>query len=144
MRQGIEEYCKRISKYAKISVEEVPDEKTKEDASEKEDEIVKNKEGEALLSKINERDYCIALAIKGKTYDSVGFSKHLSDLMLKGEGSLCFIIGGSLGLSKAVMDRADETLSFSDFTFPHQLMRMILTEQIYRAFRIMKNEPYHK
>jgi len=143
-KEGVKEYSKRLSKFAQIEIVEVDDEKTKENASEIELNLVKDKEGSKLLAKIAEKDYVIALAIKGKTYDSVAFSNHLSDLLNQGNSTIDFVIGGSVGLSDKVLERADEKLSFSDFTFPHQLMRVVLLEQIFRAFKIAKNEPYHK
>ena len=144
VKEGVKEYCKRLSKFAQIEIIEVDDEKTKENASINEINLVKDKEGKKLLSKIDDKDYVICLAIKGKTYDSVSFSNHLSDLMNTGNSTIDFVIGGSLGLSDEVLNRANEKLSFSDFTFPHQLMRVILLEQIFRAFKIKNNEPYHK
>ncbi|MDO4614135.1 MAG: 23S rRNA (pseudouridine(1915)-N(3))-methyltransferase RlmH [Lachnospiraceae bacterium] len=144
LRDGIAEYLKRLGRYAKVTVHETSDEKTPEEASEAQVRQIKEKEGERLLKFIAEGDYCIAMAIDGKKYDSVGFSEHLESLMNHGESTIDLVIGGSLGLSDAVLKRADEKISFSDLTFPHQLMRLILTEQIYRAFRIMKHEPYHK
>ena len=143
-RDAIDEYVKRLSKYCSVSVTEVPDEKTSENASDTEIDIVKDKEGDKLLKHISERDYVIALAILGKQMDSVAFSKFIEDLGIQGKSSLVFVIGGSLGLSDSVLKRADYQISFSKMTFPHQLMRVILSEQIYRAMRIMKNEPYHK
>ena len=143
-RDAIDEYVKRLSKYCSVSVVEVPDEKTSENASDTEIDIVKDKEGERLLKHINDRDFVIALAILGKQMDSVAFSKYIEDLGIQGKSSLVFVIGGSLGLSDNVLRRADYQISFSKMTFPHQLMRVILSEQIYRAMRIMKNEPYHK
>lgn len=143
-RDAIDEYVKRLSKYCSVSVAEVPDEKTSENASDTEIDIVKDKEGERLLKHINDRDFVIALAILGKQMDSVAFSKYIEDLGIQGKSSLVFVIGGSLGLSDNVLKRADYQISFSKMTFPHQLMRVILSEQIYRAMRIMKNEPYHK
>ncbi|SDH42636.1 23S rRNA (pseudouridine1915-N3)-methyltransferase [Pseudobutyrivibrio sp. 49] len=143
-RDAIDEYVKRLSKYCSVTVTEVPDEKTSENASDTEIDIVKDKEGERILKHINERDYVIALAILGKQMDSVAFSKFIEDLGIQGKSSLVFVIGGSLGLSDNVLKRADYQISFSKMTFPHQLMRVILSEQIYRAMRIMKNEPYHK
>ncbi|SHJ30789.1 23S rRNA (pseudouridine(1915)-N(3))-methyltransferase RlmH [Pseudobutyrivibrio xylanivorans] len=143
-RDAIDEYVKRLSKYCSVTVTEVPDEKTSENASDTEIDIVKDKEGERLLKHINERDYVIALAILGKQMDSVAFSKFIEDLGIQGKSSLVFVIGGSLGLSDNVLKRSDFQISFSKMTFPHQLMRVILSEQIYRAMRIMKNEPYHK
>ncbi len=143
-RDAIDEYVKRLSKYCSVTVTEVPDEKTSENSSDTEIDIVKDKEGERLLKHINERDYVIALAILGKQMDSVAFSKFIEDLGIQGKSSLVFVIGGSLGLSDNVLKRSDFQISFSKMTFPHQLMRVILSEQIYRAMRIMKNEPYHK
>lgn len=143
-KEGVKEYKKRLSKFTQIEIIEVDDEKTKENASKTELNLLKDKEGEKLLAKISDKDYVIALAINGKTYDSVAFSNHLSDLMNTGNSTIDFVIGGSVGLSDKVLRRANEKLSFSDFTFPHQLMRVILLEQIFRAFKIAKNEPYHK
>lgn len=142
--QAVCEYAKRLSRYAKLDIIEVPDEKTPENASDHETELILLKEGQKLLKKIGDHDHCIAMAINGTAYDSEEFSEHLDSLMLNGAGTIDFIIGGSLGLSPEVLKRADETVSFSRLTFPHQLMRVILLEQIYRAFRIMKHEPYHK
>jgi 23S rRNA (pseudouridine1915-N3)-methyltransferase len=143
-RDAIDEYVKRLSKYCSVSVVEVPDEKTSENASDNEIAIVKDKEGERLLKHISDRDYVIALAILGKQMDSVVFSRFIEDLGIQGKSSLIFVIGGSLGLSDTILKRSDFQISFSKMTFPHQLMRVILSEQIYRAMRIMKNEPYHK
>lgn len=143
-RDAIDEYLKRLSKYASVTVVEVADEKTSENASDTEIDIVKEKEGERLLKHINERDFVIALAILGKQMDSVAFSKYIEDLGISGKSTIDFVIGGSLGLSDAVLKRSDFQISFSKMTFPHQLMRVVLLEQIYRGMRIMKNEPYHK
>lgn len=138
------EYLKRLSRYCKVTVSECSDEKTPDGASADEEKLIRKKEGERILSHISDSDHCIALAIQGKSFSSEEFSAHLSELMLRGKSSIAFIIGGSLGLSDEVLQRADEHLSFSMFTFPHQLMRIILLEQVYRSFRIMNNEPYHK
>ncbi len=143
-RDAIDEYLKRLSKYASVTVVEVADEKTSENASDTEIDIVKEKEGERLLKHINERDFVIALAILGKQMDSVAFSKYIEDLGISGKSTIDFVIGGSLGLSDTVLKRSDFQISFSKMTFPHQLMRVVLLEQIYRGMRIMKNEPYHK
>ncbi len=143
-RDAVAEYQKRLSRYVKIQVVECADEKTPEDASPAEKTRIINREGERILSKIRERDHVIALAIKGKSLTSEEFSEMIGRCMLDGTGTIDFIIGGSLGLSEAVLRRADLSLSFSAFTFPHQLMRVILAEQIYRAFRILCGEPYHK
>ena len=126
MRDAVNEYTKRLSRYVKLEVIEVADEKTPDHASLKEEELIREKEGERLLRHIKGDDHVIALAI------------------MSGKGPVEFVIGGSLGLSEQVLGRADEELSFSKMTFPHQLMRVILLEQIYRAYRIIRGEPYHK
>lgn len=143
-REGIAEYTKRLSGYCHVEFVEVADEKTPEGASAHEEDLIREKEGKRLLSKIPENDYVIALAIDGKSFSSEEFASHMAHLMTGGKSHLVFVIGGSLGLSPEVLRRADEKLSFSRFTFPHQLMRLILSEQIYRSFRIMNHEPYHK
>ena len=142
--QAIEEYSKRLSKYCKLEIKEAADEKTPDSASDTFNRMIKEKEGDRLLSFIKDDSYVIALAIDGKMLDSVELSEKIDNLMLSGKSDIVFVIGGSLGLDKRVLDRADYKLSFSKMTFPHQLMRVILLEQIYRSFRIMKNEPYHK
>lgn len=139
-----QEYLKRLSRYAKTEVIEVADEKTKEDASDAEDLLVKETEGKRILSKIPEGSYVIVTAILGEKFDSPKMAAKISRIMSNGHSSICFVIGGSLGLSDEVMRRADEKWSFSDLTFPHQMMRVILLEQIYRSFRILNHEPYHK
>lgn len=141
---AIEEYAKRLSRYCKLEIVELADEKTKENASEHENELVKVKEGERILAAIREDMYVTALAIEGKMLDSVEFSQKIEQLGVTGTSNIAFVIGGSLGLDKRVLDRADYKLSFSKMTFPHQLMRVVLLEQIYRGYRIMKGEPYHK
>lgn len=143
-RDAVAEYQKRLSRYCKLDLIEVADEKTPDRASETEENLIKQKEAERVLKYVRENAYCIALAIDGKKYDSVALSGHLEGLALSGKSSLVFVIGGSLGLHEEVLKRADETLSFSDMTFPHQLMRVILLEQLYRCFRIRNHEPYHK
>ena len=140
----IREYSKRLSKYCKLEIKEAADEKTPDSASDTVNRMIKEKEGDRLLSFIKDDSYVIALAIDGKMLDSVELSEKIDNLMLSGKSDIVFVIGGSLGLDKRVLDRADYKLSFSKMTFPHQLMRVILLEQIYRSFRIMKNEPYHK
>lgn len=144
LKAGIEEYLKRLSGYAKVEVIEVADEKAPEVLSLVEMEQVKQKEGEKLLAKISPDTYVIALAIDGKMKSSEELADSLDKLATYGKSKIAFMIGGSLGLSNEVLKRADEKLSFSKMTFPHQLMRLILVEQIYRAFRINRNEPYHK
>lgn len=143
-RDAIGEYQKRLSRYCKLEIVEVTDEKTPDGASETVENQIKEKEGNRILSKIREEDYVIALAIDGKMQDSVELSKNIQQLGVRGKSSIVFVIGGSLGLSKDVLKRADEKLSFSKMTFPHQLMRVILLEQVYRSYRIMNGEPYHK
>ena len=143
-RDALAEYTKRLSRYCSLSITEVADEKTKEQASDVECAIIKDREGERILKSIREDGYVIALAIDGKNLDSVELSKKIENLALTGKSNLYFVIGGSLGLSDEVMKRADYKLSFSRMTFPHQLMRVILLEQIYRSYRIINHEPYHK
>lgn len=144
LRDGISEYTKRLSRYCKLDIIEVADEKTPDRASAAEELQIKNTEGERLLKYVKDSDYVITLAIDGTMLDSVELSQKLENLGIQGESSIVLVIGGSLGLSDAVLKRADYKLSFSKMTFPHQLMRMILLEQIYRAYRIMNKEPYHK
>ena len=141
---AISEYRKRLSKYCSLEIIQVTDEKTPDGASEVLSEQIREKEGERLLSKIKETSFVITLEIEGNMLDSVELAKMLEEKMVQGESHLIFVIGGSLGLSKAVRNRADSSLSFSKMTFPHQLMRVILLEQLYRSFRIIKGEPYHK
>ena len=136
-RDAIGEYQKRLSRYCKLEIVEVTDEKTPDGASETVENQIKEKEGNRILSKIREEDYVIALAIDGKMQDSVELSKNIQQLGVRGKSSIVFVIGGSLGLSKEVLKRADEKLSFSNMTFPHQFMRVILLEQVYRSYRIM-------
>ncbi len=144
LRDAIAEYSKRLTRYCKLEIQEVPDEKTPDGASEAEELRVKEIEGKRLLACIRDTDYVIALAIDGQMPDSIGLARKIERLGIQGQSSFCFVIGGSLGLSDDVMNRADEKISFSRLTFPHQLMRVILLEQIYRSFRIIHGEPYHK
>ena len=144
LRDGIAEYAKRLGRYCRLEIIEVADEKTPEQASEAMERQIKDTEGKRLLRYIKDGDYVTALAIDGKMLDSVELSQRLDALALQGNSSLVFVIGGSLGLSGEVLKRADYRLSFSKMTFPHQLMRVILLEQIYRGFRIINGEPYHK
>ncbi|CAM3626320.1 23S rRNA (pseudouridine(1915)-N(3))-methyltransferase RlmH [Cytobacillus oceanisediminis] len=144
LKQGIDEYLKRLSAYAKMEMIEVPDEKAPEELSETEMIQVKQKEGERILSKIHPDAHVIALAIEGKMKSSEELADSLDKLATYGKSKVAFVIGGSLGLSQEVLQRADEKLSFSKMTFPHQLMKLILLEQVYRAFRINRGEPYHK
>lgn len=144
LKQGIDEYLKRLTSYAKVEVIEVSDEKAPEELSETEMEQVKQKEGERILAKIGDDVHVIALAINGKMRSSEELADTLDKLATYGKSKIAFVIGGSLGLSDLVLTRANEKLSFSKMTFPHQLMRLILVEQIYRTFRINRGEPYHK
>ena len=142
--EGINEFSKRLSRYAKLKIIEVADERAPENLSEKEMELVMEKEGDRIISKIPQNSYIISLEIEGKQISSEIMSKRIEDLMISGINDITFIIGGSLGLSAQVRKMSNYKLSFSKMTFPHQLMRLILLEQIYRSFRIIKNEPYHK
>lgn len=143
-RDAIDEFSKRLSRYCKLEIIEVSDEKTEEQASDNEIRMVKEKEGERLLKNIKEDAFVITLCIDGKQLDSEELSEKIEILGIQGTSHIYFVIGGSLGLADAVIKRADFKLSFSKMTFPHQLMRVILLEQIYRSYRIMNNEPYHK
>ena len=140
LRDAIQEYAKRLSAYCDLSIIEVADEKTPEHASETVETRIKETEGQRILAKISDRSYVVALAIEGDMLSSEGLAERVQELMLRGRSDISFIIGGSLGLSPAVLRRADMKLSFS----PHQLMRVILLEQVYRAFKINAHEPYHK
>lgn len=144
LKQGIEEYLKRLRNYAKVDIVEVPDEKAPEKLSAAEMEQVKEKEGQRILGKIGEYEVVYALAINGKQYSSEQFAAEIDQLAIHGNSQITFVIGGSLGLSQSVLKRTNYQLSFGKLTYPHQLMRLILVEQIYRAFRIIKGEPYHK
>lgn len=144
LRDAIDEYSKRLSKYCRLEIIEVSDEKTPDNASEKEELQIKEKEGIQILSKIKDNAYVIAMDLKGKNLSSEEFSSFIDNCGIQGNSNLVFVIGGSLGLSKDVLNRANYKLCFSKMTFPHQLFRVMLLEQIYRGFRIMKGEPYHK
>jgi 23S rRNA (pseudouridine1915-N3)-methyltransferase len=144
LKEAIQEYSTRLTKYCKLDIIEVPDEKAPENMSAAEEGIVKFKEGQTILKNIKDDTYVIALAIQGKQLSSEKFAELISGLGLRGKSNIAFVIGGSLGLSEEVLKRADYHLSFSAMTFPHQVMRVILLEQVYRGFRIIKGEPYHK
>ncbi len=143
-RKAVLEYAKRLGRYCKLDVIETADEPAPDSISPAMEKQIKDKEGERLLKHIRLDMYVIALAIEGTGMDSGQLSRTIEQLGISGKSSIAFVIGGSLGLSPAVMKRADESVSFSRMTFPHQLMRVILLEQVYRGFRIMKGEPYHK
>ena len=144
LKQGIAEYAKRLSKFCKFQIIEVPDEKAPESLSDAQMEMVKEKEGERILAKIKDREYVFTLEIKGKERSSEELAEEIAKLTTYGHSDITFVIGGSLGLSPAVMKRADTAISFGRFTLPHQLMRLVLTEHIYRAFMIHSGSPYHK
>ena len=144
LKLGIDEFKKRLSKYCKLDVIELDDEKAPENLSDKEMLMIKDKEGKKIISKVKAHSYVIALAIDGKNLSSEELADTMSKLAVRGSSHITFIIGGSLGLSDEVLSRADYKLSFSKMTFPHQLMRLILLEQVYRAYRINNGEPYHK
>ena len=143
-RQAVDEFRKRLSRYCKLEIIEVADEKTPDRASKAQESQILEKEGQQLLKYIREDAFVCVLAIEGKMLDSVQFSDKIEQLGIQGVSQIQFVIGGSLGLCEAILNRADFKLSFSKMTFPHQLMRVILLEQIYRGYRIMMKEPYHK
>ena len=144
LKLGIDEFKKRLSKYCKLEIIELEDEKAPENLSDKEMLMIKEKEGKKILSKIKDNSFVIALAIDGKNLSSEELAETINKLGVRGISNITFVIGGSLGLSDEVLSRADYKLSFSKMTFPHQLMRLILLEQVYRAYRINNGEPYHK
>ncbi|MFA1819733.1 23S rRNA (pseudouridine(1915)-N(3))-methyltransferase RlmH [Virgibacillus oceani] len=144
LKQGIQEYLKRLSNYAKVNIIELADEKAPESMSEAEMEAVKQKEGARILSNVSQDTYVITLEINGKMLSSEQLAAKMNELATYGKSKVVFVIGGSLGISAEVQKRSDLALSFSKMTFPHQLMRLVLLEQIYRGFRIIRNEPYHK
>lgn len=143
-RDAIEEYKKRLSRYCKLSIIEVPDEKTPDNASALQEMQIKKKEGERILAKLADSAYTIVLAIDGKNLDSISLAQKMDGLGVAGESHIQFVIGGSLGLAEEVLQKADYKLSFGAMTYPHQLMRVILLEQVYRCYRIIHKEPYHK
>lgn len=144
IKEGIAEFSKRLSSYCKLTIVELEDEKAPESLSEKEMLQVKDKEGERILSSLPKNTYVIALAIQGKNLSSEEMADHIAGLGVMGKSDISFIIGGSLGLSEKVLQKAELKLSFSRMTFPHQLMRLILLEQIYRSYRIIHRQTYHK
>ena len=141
---AIEEYVKRLSRYCKLELVEVTDEKTPDQASGAQENQIKNLEGDRILKYVKEGTYLIALAIEGKMLSSIELAEKIEQLGVNGSSHITLVIGGSLGLSREVLNRADNHLSFSRMTFPHQMMKVILLEQIYRAYRINTNQPYHK
>lgn len=143
-KDAVEEYSKRISRFAKVQITEVKESRISDNPSPAEEDRVRKEEGEEILRKIKPGDFCITLEIKGKMLDSEQLADKISDICLSGRSTIDFVIGGSIGISPEVSSRADFKLSFSKMTFPHQMMRVILLEQIYRAFKINNNETYHK
>lgn len=141
---AIAEYSKRLSRYCRLDIVQVADEKTPDSASQLQEQQIKDKEGERILAQIRDSSYVAALAIEGEMLSSEQLAEKIDRLGVGGQSHIVFVIGGSLGLSEAVLRRADYKLSFSKMTFPHQLMRVILLEQIYRSYRIIHGEPYHK
>ncbi len=144
IKLGVDEFKKRLQPYSKLSFHALREEHVQDTMSEAEIEQVKEKEGEKILQRLKENSYIIALDVQGKQLSSEQFAQRLKDISFQGKNSVSFIIGGANGLSKEVLAKADERLSFSAMTFPHQLMQLILLEQLYRAFKIQRNEPYHK
>ena len=144
LKDAVTEYSKRLSRYCKLEIIEVADEKTPDQASEAVEDAIRKKEGERLLKHIRDDMYVITLEIIGKMLTSEEFADKLKTLGVQGKSSIAFVIGGSIGLGKEVLKRSDYALSFSKMTFPHQLMRVVLLEQVYRGYRIMNGAPYHK
>ena len=144
LKDGIAEYVKRLNRFCKMEMIELADEKTPDKASDLENQQILEKEGNKILAKINEREFVIALAIEGNQFPSEKFSQLMMDTTVHGFSDITFVIGGSLGLSPAVKKRANLLMSFGKLTLPHQLMRLVLIEQIYRAFMIQQGSPYHK
>ena len=144
LTEAIREYEKRLGRYCRLEITELADEKTPDGASPAEEAAIREREGERILAKLRPDAYVIALAIKGQMLDSEELAGMIEKLGVKGISQIAFVIGGSLGLSDSVLSRADYQLSFSKMTFPHQLMRVVLLEQIYRSYRIINKEPYHK
>lgn len=144
LKDGIAEYAKRLKHFTKFELIELSDEKTPDKASHLENQQILEKEGNRILSKITDKEFVIALAIEGQQFPSEEFSKILSDIIIRGISNITFVIGGSLGLSNTVKKRANLLMSFGKLTLPHQLMRLVLVEQIYRAFMIQQGSPYHK
>lgn len=143
-KDSIDEYSKRLNKYCTLNIIELPDEKIPNNPSEKDISIIKDKEGQNIINNIKKDSYIICMDLKGKQYTSEEFSSKIENIAISSNSSITFVIGGSLGISNNVLNISNELISFSKMTFPHQLFRVILLEQIYRAFKIIKNETYHK
>ena len=144
LKDAISEYSKRLSKYCLLNITELIDEKIPNNASEKELLLIKEKESKNIINQLKKDSYIICLDLKGKQYSSEDFSEKIQNISLNGNSSITFIIGGSLGMSQELLNKANELISFSKMTFPHQLFRVFLLEQIFRAFKIINNETYHK
>lgn len=144
LKSAIEEYSKRLTRYCKLNIIEVADEQTPDNASEKEELQIKSKEGQKILSHIKDNMFVVALDLKGKMLSSEELAGFIKDCGVKGDSNIAFVIGGSLGISDEVLKRSNYKLCFSKMTFPHQLFRVMLLEQVYRGFRIINGEPYHK
>lgn len=144
LKMGINEYVKRIGGYSKVEIVEVGDEPIKDNASKKEMDQIKLREGSKILSKIKDNEFVILLDVSGKQLDSVELARQIETCMINGKSTITFVIGGSLGHGEEILRRSDLRLSFSKMTLPHQLIRLVLVEQIYRSFKIIKNETYHK
>lgn len=144
MQSAIDEYSKRLSKYCNLNILEVPDEKIPDKLSETVEIAIKDKEGKAMISKLPKDTYLICLVLNGKQFTSEEFSKRIEDISLNYNSSITFVIGGSLGISQELLALSKEKICFSKMTFPHQLIRVFLLEQIFRAFKIQKNETYHR
>lgn len=144
LKDAIAEYSKRLSKYCKLEIVEVPDEKTPDNASEVVEDSIRSKEAERILKHVKDDSFVITLEINGKQLTSEELADKIEKLGVQGTSHITFIIGGSIGLGKEVLAKSNYALSFSKMTFPHQLMRVILLEQIYRSYRIINGEPYHK
>ena len=144
LKDAISEYSKRLNKYCSLNITELPDEKISNNASEKDLFLIKEKECKNIINLLKKDSYIICLDLKGKQYTSEEFSKKIENISLNGNSSITFIIGGSLGISQDLLNKSNELISFSKMTFPHQLFRVFLLEQIYRSFKIINNETYHK
>jgi len=143
LQQGINEYSKRLQPYTTVNITEISDERIVNNPSKAEIEQIKNREGNKLFNSIPENTYIIAVDVKGKPMSSEGLAKSIKNLQVRGYSSITFVIGGALGLSKEILNKADFRLSFSHMTFTHQMIRLLLIEQVYRAFKIIRGEPYH-
>lgn len=144
LEAGIKEYLKRLTAYAKVQIIEVKDEKEPANCSPADEKLIKEKEAQKIEKHLQDDSYIIVLAIDGKMFSSEDLAEKIGDLGVSGKSNLTFIIGGSQGLDESILKKADLKLSFSKMTFPHQLMRLILLEQVYRGFKIIKGERYHK